>query len=250
MKTNERFLEEMRYMNVTMQNDNRLGHQWTYCNVTSKKTKGGFEARRKAHNYKLNCVDGVQDALRIADPKIPISWYGAGGKIVWMNDHVQSDTKKYFDIISTGGKTVNQLYKNGKLCDGDILIGYQGMNHTNAYYGGSKSFDSGHAYCSGKGEGAKFKKWIGGITYKNYRVNYIMRLKDRAHYRVQAGAFSDIGKYNEQTELLRKKGFPCTMIWEDNMYKCQVGYYSGKTNADNMVAKLAKSGVAAFVKEV
>ena len=181
---------------------------WTYCNVTKKKAKG-FEQARKQGKYLINCVDGVQWALRIANPKMPISWYGGNGTIVWLNDHSKADVKKYFKIIKTGGKTVSQLYKAGSLCDGDIPLGYQGFCHTNAYFGGGKSFDSGHAYASPKsGEGAKIKKLIGSLAHKGDRVNYILRLKDRAHYRVQAGAYTDKRKYDEQAGagrlLLRK----------------------------------------------
>lgn len=251
MKTNERFLEALQYMDTTLRADNKAGHQWKYCNVTKKKAKG-FEQARKQGKYLINCVDGVQWALRIANPKIPISWYGGNGTIVWLNDHSKADVKKYFKIISTGGKTVSQLYKAGSLCDGDILLGYQGFCHTNAYFGnGGKSFDSGHAYASPKsGEGAKIKKLIGSLAHKGDRVNYILRLKDRAHYRVQAGAYSDKRKFDEQAAKLRKAGFSVTLIEEDGMYKAQVGYFSGKTNADKLVATLKKKGFSAFVKEV
>ena len=50
MKTNERFMEALKYMNATMKADNAIGHQWKYCNVSSKKAKGGFEEKRKQKN--------------------------------------------------------------------------------------------------------------------------------------------------------------------------------------------------------
>jgi cell division protein FtsN len=124
------------------------------------------------------------------------------------------------------------------------------MNHTNSYYGGKYSFDSGHAYASGSGEGAKIKKFIGSLAHRNNKVAYILRIKDRAQYRVQAGAFSDIQKYNEQVALMRKKGFPAVLIQEDGMFKVQAGLYSGKTNAERLVGALAKKGIASFIKEV
>ena len=249
MKTNERFLEALQYMNKTMKADNKAGNQWKYCNVTSKKAYG-FENKRKQKKFLTNCVDGVQDGLRLAGvPQSALCWYGGTEKIIWTNSKAKAEAKKYFKIISTGGKTVSQLYKAGSLCDGDILMGYQ-FNHTNCYYGNGKSFDSGHAYCSGSGEGARFKKWIGSLTYKTKKVSYILRLKDRAHYRVQAGAYTDKRKYDEQAALLRKKGFSVTMIEEEGMYKAQVGYFSGKTNADKLVTTLKKKGFSAFAKEV
>lgn len=139
-----------------------------------------------------------------------------------------------------------------QLCDGDILLGYQSMTHTNVYYGGQQSFDSGHAYCTGSGEGAKFKKWIGGLASKNSKVNYILRFKDeyRAHYRVQCGAFNTIEKYNEHVALVESKGFKTTQIIEDGMYKVQVGYFSGKTNADRLAARVAEKKLDVFVKEI
>ena len=88
MKTNERFLEALRHMNATMKIDNKAGHQWKYCNVTKKKVYG-FENKRKAGKYLTNCVDGVQDALRIAGVKAT-AWYGGNGNIVWLNAHFRT----------------------------------------------------------------------------------------------------------------------------------------------------------------
>ncbi len=251
MKLNEKFLEYLKYMNTTMKADNKAGHQWTYCN-TSRKKANGFEAARKAGKYKINCVDGPQWALKAIGVKCT-SWYGGMQKIVWLNDHAKKDVEKYFDIISTGGKTPKYMYDHMQLCDGDILLGYSGMNHTNAYYGGEKSFDSGHAYATPhSGEGAKINKFIGSLSAKNTKVYFILRFKDkyRAHYRVQAGAYSDITKYREHEALIKSKGFPVKMIQEENLYKCQVGLYSGKTNAERKAAQLKAKGIDAFVKEV
>jgi hypothetical protein len=249
MKTNERFLEALKYMNATMKADNAIGHQWKYCNVSSKKAKGGFEEKRKQKKYLTNCVDGVQDALRIAGVDA-LAWFGSNGKIAWTNEHAKEKAMQYLNIISTGGKTVNQLYESGNLCDGDILLGYQGFSHTNVYYGGQKSFDSGHAYCVGSGEGAKYRKWIGQLVCRNTKVNFILRLKDRAHYRVQAGAFNTLEECQKHKMLMHDKKFPAKIIEEDGMYKIQAGYFDGKTNAKRLEARLEKAGIAAFVKEV
>ena len=251
MKTNERFLEALRYMNTTMQADDKAGHQWRYTNNQSKKVVG-FNKKRKQGKYYSNCVDGVQDGLLLAGvPASALHWYGTVGEIAWTKANGKEEAKKYFSIKKTGGKTVNQLYKESFLCDGDILLGFQNVSHTCAYIGNGKSFDSGHTWCSPRsGNEAKYKKWIGSLTCKTSKVNYILRLKDRAHYRVQAGAYTDRDKYNEQAVLLRKKGFSVTMIQEDGMYKAQVGYFSGKTNAERLLASLAKKGFSAFMKEV
>lgn len=248
MHKNEEFLKALSYMNTTLKADNKSGHQWKYCNVTKKKGKN-FSDARKQGKYLINCVDGVVWALKIAGVNT-ISWYGGDGKIVWLNDHAEANAKKNFEIKKTGGKTVAWLEKNAKLCDGDILLGYQGFCHTNVYYGHGKSYDSGHAYASGSGEGAKIKKLIGSLSHKNSKVNYILRLKDRAHYRVQAGAFTNLPEYTKNKEIIEKKGFPVSMVKEDNMYKIQIGYFSGKTNAERFAAKVAKKGISVFVKEI
>ena len=247
MKTNEEFLQAMRYMDATIKNDAKLGHPWTYCNVTKKKARD-FESARKINKHLINCVDGVAWAGLLADiPSNAFAWYGGDGTIVWMNGNAKKNAEKVFKIIKTGGKTVLELYKNGDLCDGDILTGFQGFNHTCAYFGGERSFDTGHANCSGE----TFKRFISTkLTHRNHRPNYILRIKDRAHYRVQAGAYSDIKKYNEQVELMKKKGFKSSLIIEDDMYKVQAGFFAGKTNAERLVASLKKKGISAYVKEV
>jgi len=169
-------------------------------------------------------------------PAATTHWYGSMGKIVYTSAAGKEAVKKYFDIIKVNDTVLN-LYTKGKLCDGDVLI-YANMNHTNAYIGNKKSFDSGHAYANGSGEGAVFKKWIGGLAHKSAKVAIILRLKDRAHYRVQAGAYNDINKFNEQVALLKKKGYNSSKLVEDGMYKVQLGYFSGKTNADKLCAEL------------
>ena len=50
--------------------------------------------------------------------------------------------------------------------------------------------------------------------------------------------------------MLKKKGYSPVQRIEDGMYKVQLGYYSGKTNAEAFVAQLKKKGISAFVKEI
>ncbi len=248
---NEQFIDMLKYMDTTIKEDNKAGHQWTYCNVTKKKAKN-FEQARKQGKYKINCVDGPQWALLACGvASNALSWYGSNGSIAWLNSSAKKNAKKYFDIISTGGKTISQLYSSGLLCDGDILLGYQGFSHTNVYFGNGKSFDSGHAFATPKtGEGAKIKKFIGALQHKTKKVNYILRIKDRAHYRVQAGAFETKEKLDERIALLQSKGYKTQVFEEDGYFKVQVGFFAGKTNADNLAAELQKKGISAFVKEV
>lgn len=246
MHFNEKFLQSLCYINSEMKKDKAAGKEWRYTNV--KKRYAKFEDARK-HNRLTNCVSGVQMGLLMAGLPSGINhWYGAQGKIVYTTDKGKKVVPQYFEIKHPH-KSVSVLYKNCDLCDGDILI-FEGMNHTNAYYGGDQSFDSGHAFCNGSGELAVFKKWIGNLTYKTKKVGTLLRLKDRAHYRVQAGAFTNLPEYTKNKQIIEKKGFPVSMIKEDNMYKIQLGYFSGKTNAERFAAKVAKKGISVFVKEI
>ena len=242
MRTNELFLASLREMSAAVNADFRSKRPWHYTNT--KKRYKTFERARET-NRLTNCVDAVQMGLRKAGvPASALDWYGGNGKIVWCSANARAEALKYFDIVPTGGATVNALKNSGKLCDGDILLGYQGMSHTNCYIGKNQSFDAGAS------EGATFRKWIFALKWGNKKVNRILRLKDRAHYRVQAGAYTNINKFQEQADLVRKAGFPVTLVHEDNMYKVQAGYFSGKTNAEKMVTQLAKKGISAFAKEV
>lgn len=247
MTLHQKYMQALAYMNKTMKADNAAGHQWKYCNNTSKKAKG-FQQARKQQKYLINCVDGVQWACKIAGiPGSALAWYGNGG-IVWCGKDAKKQAKKYFEIIKVG-KSVKQCYDKGLFCQGDILL-YQNIAHTNAYYQNGKSFDSGHAYATGSGEGARFNKWIGTLSHKNDVVAYIFRIKDRKHYRVQAGAYTDQTELNKQINFIKSKGFNVALIAEDGMTKIQVGYFSGKENAEKLVQKLAKKGINSFIKEI
>ena len=242
MRTNELFLASLREMSAAVNADYRAKRPWHYTN--KKKRYKTFERARET-NRLTNCVDAVQMGLRtVGVPASALDWYGGNGKIVWCSGNARAEALKYFDIVPTGGKTVNQLHREGCLCDGDILLGYQGMSHTNCYIGKNQSFDAGAS------EGATFRKWIFSLKWGSKKVNRILRLKDRAHYRVQAGAYSDINKFQEQADRVRKAGFPVILVHEDNLYKIQTGYFSGKTNAEKLVTQLAKKGISAFAKEV
>ena len=242
MRTNELFLASLREMSAAVNADFRSKRPWHYTNT--KKRYKTFERARET-NRLTNCVDAVQMGLRKAGvPASALDWYGGNCRIVWDNEKARTEALKYFEVVPAYGQTVNQLHNGGKLCDGDILLGYHGMSHTNCYIGANKSFDAGAS------EGATFKRWIFKLKWGTKRVNWILRLKDRAHYRVQAGAYSNINKFQEQADMVRKAGFPVTLVHEDGMYKVQAGYFSGKTNADKLVTQLAKKGISAFAKEV
>ena len=227
----EKYMDAMAYMDKTLRTDNAAGHQWKYCNVTSHKAKD-FESARRQGKYLLNCVDGVQWAAKIAGiPGSALAWYGSRG-IAWCGQNAQANAKKYFQIIKVGNKTVKQCLDQGLLCEGDILT-YVSLSHTNAYYKDGKSWDSGHAYCKGSGEHAPFTKWIGSLRYSTSKVAFILRIKDRKHYRVQAGAYNDEKMAKDKQKLLQDKfKIGSTIKKEDGMFKIQLGYYDGRENAE------------------
>lgn len=248
MTIHQKYMQALAYMNKTMKADNAAGHQWKYCNTTSRKAKS-FQSARKQGKYLLNCVDGVQWACKIAGiPDSALAWFGSGG-IVWCGPNAEKNAKKYFQIIKIGSKTVKQCLDEGLLCQGDILT-YIDLSHTNAYYKNNKSFDSGHAFCTSSGENAKFKKWIGPLRYSSLKVAFIFRIKDRKHYRVQAGAYNNPQEANKQVKLLKSKGFKSIIIHQDGMSKIQVGYFSGKENAEKLLQKLQAKKINAFIKEM
>ena len=236
----DKFVEALSSMNKTMKADISAGHQWKYTNV--KKRNATFAAARKAKNYLTNCATGVDWGLKIAGvPGSALNWYGAPGKIVWVKGDAKAEAKKYFDIIEIKGKkTVYQLYNSNELVPGDILT-YTNLSHTNAYYGGKKSFDSGHAYCNrGSGEMAAFYKWIGNLVHGNAKVAYILRLKDRTHYRVQTGAFSTKTELNNHIKTLKSKKIAYDLKTVGANTIVQVGYFSGKENAQRWAADFTK----------
>lgn len=253
MRTNERFLQACRDMNTTMKADIKAGKKWKYSN-SSARQEHTFDLARKKNKRYTNCLLAVWWALRIAGvPDSALHWMGGVHKIVWTTAKAKAEAQKYFKIISTGGKTVQQLWDKGLLCDGDIIMGFP-FTHTCVFYGGStgkKSFDAGHAYCSGGGELAEFKKWIGSLTCKSNSTQYILRLKDRSHWRAQAGAYTSVAEYNKQVKRITDAGFPKPeQKFEDGMYKVQCGLFDGKSNCDRLVAKLKAKNIDAFTKEI
>ena len=174
----QKFVAEMVYMDALMKDDLKAGKKWKYRNKGTSKNSKTFDEARSKNNRFINCVSGVQWAL-IRSGVVPsdrkaIQWYGNKG-IVWCNKNAEKDARKYFNII-TVGKTVKQAVKDGTLQPGDVIT-YKTMAHTNAYIGNGLFFDTGHAYCSGSGEGAEFTSWTGGAKYNAYKIAQILRLR-------------------------------------------------------------------------
>lgn len=238
--TREKLIAKMKYMNKTVKADNAAGHQWRYYN--GKRSKSTFEATRKAGLYITNCMGAVSFACKAAGvPASALQWYGGKDKIVWLNDHAKADARKIFDIIPLH-KTVKKAVKKGMIQPGDILT-YESMSHTNAYYGDSLSFDGGHAYCAGSGEGAPYKKWIGTLAHSGRVVSYIFRIKGDYTYRVR------VGEYNTKEEadmrvavIFKKSGFPC-FIEHTDKYRVFCGSFKVFRNVIDRADDLERAGV-------
>lgn len=238
-------LAAMKRLNRIVKADNAEGHQWRYYN--GKRSEPTFKKTRAAGKYITNCMGGVSFACKEAGiPAAALQWYGDKAKIHWLSDRAKADCKKYFDII-TLKKTVKKGVKKGMIIPGDILT-YVTMTHTNMYYGDSLSFDTGHAFCSGSGEGAPFKKWIGTLAHSNKQVQYILRLKGNNFYRVQVGAFSSVDNANKRAALIKQKtGFDCFKEQTD-MIRVYCGSFENPRNAIDRVDDLEKAGVTeAFI---
>lgn len=165
-------------INQWLVDDIKAGKPWQYFNDSKHRSEGTFWNTRKVLKFFTNCMGGVAFAMKESGlPASACSWYGQkGGTIRWLNNHAEADLRKYADLIKIGDRTPRQLVADGTLCPGDILT-FVEINHTCIYLGNGLSYDSGHAYCIEKGEGAHFIKWIGPLSWPTYHVGYIIRLK-------------------------------------------------------------------------
>ena len=203
-----------------------------------------------------NCMGGVSFALKdIGIPSSALQWYGSVGEIRWLNDHAKADAEKYFEIIKIKTKTFAQCYKDGTILPGDVLT-YMEMAHANLYLGQGTSFDTGHAYCKGSGEGAEFTKWVGLSPYQNKKIAYIIRLKNKANkyiYRVQLGAYTEKKNASRRVTAVKKaSGFDGFVEQgSDGWYRVFCGSFEQKANAENRIRELSESGVKdAVIKAV
>lgn len=171
------FLRDLKMMNTIVKKDKSDGKPWKYYNT--KRSEGTFQATRKAGKRITNCFGGVAFGLLYSDlvPASALRWYGCKGGIHFLDEKAEKEFKKYFTVVDAKGKTVAKAIKDGTLSPLDICT-YMSMSHTNVYLGNNKSFDAGHAYCEGNGEGAIYDKWIGTTHYQNYKLAKIVRLKD------------------------------------------------------------------------
>jgi len=230
----------MKRLNRIMKQDNSRGNQWRYYN--SKRSKPTFEETRKAGLYITNCMGGISFACKEAGiPASALQWYGGKDRIVWLNDDAKADAKKHFYFFRIK-RSVRECVKKGILQPGDIVT-YMSMAHTNAYYGNGKSYDAGHAYCDGSGEGAPYYKWIGPTPYKGYKVAYIVRVKGDYTYRVQVGAYSNSTNADRRVaEIAQKSGLDC-FVEQTDMFRVYCGAFEHFQNAIDRLDDLCNSGI-------
>ena len=163
-------------LNQWLVDDIKAGKDWRYYN-SGHVSESTFWKTRKAKKFFTNCMGGVAFAMKESGlPASACSWYGAKGFIRFLSDHAEADLRKYADIIPIGNRTPKQLVADGTLCPGDILT-FVTFNHTCIYLGNELSYDSGHAFCTEKGEGAHYVKWIGPLSWSTSKVGYIVRLR-------------------------------------------------------------------------
>ncbi|MBQ8185196.1 MAG: N-acetylmuramoyl-L-alanine amidase [Lachnospiraceae bacterium] len=69
----------------------------------------------------------------------------------------------------------------------------------------------------------------------------------RIYYRVQAGAFSNRENAENLLQMLLADGLPAFMIYEDGLYKVQVGAFALLTNAINMERRVRELGYNTYI---
>lgn len=261
-----------REMGNLMLQDLKAGHKWRYSNNGAKRAKS-FPQARSQGKYYIQCAEGAHWGCKyLGVPGKALAWFGRqGGTIAWCASTAQREAKKYFTFIKIGGKkTVKQLIDAGTLKPGDMIT-YMSMTHTNAYLGNNKSFDTGHAYCTGSGEEAVFKRFVGSLVCKSYKVSYIIRIREDITvtipkfetvtipdvpmpttngWWVQCGAYTTIPAAREAARRLTRAGFK--IIWNNTpeYYRIQCGQYQYYENAVKKVQALKRKGFNAIIKEI
>lgn len=233
-------LASAKKLNRIMKADNKAGHQWRYYN--GKRSENTFQKTRAAGKYYTNCMGGVVFVCKDAGiPGTALDWYGNKGKINWSNANAKKNAEKYFDILNVKW-TLKQAIKYGLVQPGDILT-YSAMTHTNMYLGDNKSFDSGHAYCTGSGEGAPFTKWIGALVYSGKKIAYVFRQKSNCVYRVQVGAYNKLENAQERLlDVTAESGFTC-FIEQTDMFRVYCGAFERPQNAIDRIKDLVTADI-------
>lgn len=244
--------------------DIKHGHPWRYYN--NKRSAPTFWETRDRELYITNCMGAVSFALKdIGIPASALQWYGSVGEIRWLNDHAKKDAEKVFKITKVGNKTVKKCISDGTILPGDVIT-YMTMAHTNIYLGNGTSYDGGHAYCKGSGEGAEYQKWVGEVAHESAKVGYVFRIKTEANtrklvYRVQIGAMNTEQSANALAAECKKKTKPITEDGEglsafpekmsDGKWHVFCGSFNKNSGAQERLALLKKPRLYpdAFIKQ-
>ena len=98
-----------------------------------------------------------------------------------------------------------------------------------------------------KAEAECIASYLLGNTVKLDEPEQKEESKEDVIYRVQVGAYSVKSNADNMLAKVKAAGFDTYMVNVNGMYKIQVGAYSVKTNADNMLAKVKAAGFDAFI---
>ena len=160
-------------LNASMMNDLANGLVWEYHN--------GYDCnmswyRAQPNNQRnTNCALFVSWCMQVAG-LIPDGWtfFGSGDGTLQGVGDVEGTLSQHCSLYHIGGRSVGELMSTGELQAGDIVT-YVGLQHTNIYAGGGYWYDGGHAFCTGKGEGARFTTWYGPKDYTWAKAAWIIR---------------------------------------------------------------------------
>ena len=248
LKEVEKYVSTLVWMDQLARDDIAAEKYWSYQNKNTQELSKTFDAARKTGNRHTNCVTGVQWGMLKAGicERDGIQWYG-NGKIVWLNSHAKADAEKYFQIIDVYEKTLKKCINEHFIQLGDTIT-YTDMAHTNVYIGNKQSYDTGHAYCTGSGEGAFFKKWIGDTPYMSHKVAQILR--PYGSWRVQCGVFTVKKNASALVAKLKKAGFDAMIVTEGKNYIVQAGLFDYKDNAVRLCEKIKAAGFDCLVKGI
>lgn len=250
-------LEQCAKFQARLSADLAAGKPWEYHNPSKYLEEQWANALSKDKRA-CNCALLARWALKEAGliPQTTGIFYGAlGGTIKW-GGGTQAAVSATCDIIKVQSKTVKELISSGELLPGDIVT-YVDLQHTNIYAGDGKWYDAGHAYCSGSGEGAKYKSWYGAGTCDNQKVGYIIRRKASGNttassikqHIVQAGSYESKANADKQAAKIKAAGFDALVkMGDDGQYKIQCGVFENRSLAEALVKKLNAKGFAAIIK--
>lgn len=248
-------LEQCAKFQAQLTADLAAGKPWEYHNPSKYLEEQWANAIKKGKRA-CNCALLARWALKEAGmiPQTTGIFYGAkGGTIKW-GSGAKEAVSKTCDIIKVQTKTVKELISSGELLPGDIVT-YVDLQHTNIYAGGGKWYDAGHAYCSGSGEGAKYKSWYGAGTCDGQKVGYVIRQKGSGstttsrQYTVQAGSYKSKANADKQAAKIKAAGFDAIVKpGDDGQYKIQCDVFKDRDLAEVLVKKLKAKGFPAIIK--